>query len=209
MKRLLFTAMLIALAAVVSGCSITFDDVDGTGNPTLTTLTTQGFTFTSDHFHAVGEPGLCDFGGCTDNGTVYIFEEAGGLGQPITMVSASGGTFDLLVFDGAQAFLDDAAAAAGGFPNATTVIVQATFSGGGTATQFFALDDEGFKTFPLQTTGLESVRFSGSTDTGEPGAFALDNIVYVPDFTNEEAPASLETSVELAPSKVGDPVVAE
>jgi hypothetical protein len=209
MKRLLFTAMLIALAAAVSGCSIDFDDVDGTGNPVLTSLTTEGFTFTSGHFHAIGEPGICSFGGCVDNGTVYIQEEAGTLGLPITMVSADGGTFSLFGFEGAQAFLDDAAAALGKFPNATAVFVQGTFSGGGQTIQSFDLDDVGFKEFTVVMTELVSVTFVGSTDDSDPGAFALDNIFIIPDFTAEQAPASLETSVELAPSEVGDPVAAE
>ena len=55
-----------------------------------------------------------------------------------------------------------------------------------------------------------SVTFSGSTTSGA-GGFALDNIKYImiQQPTAKEAPASLETSVVLAPSEVGDPVVAE
>jgi hypothetical protein len=214
MKRLFFTAMLIALAAALSGCAvIDYEDVDGAGNPTLTNLTTTAtdgsmWTFTSVHFHAVGDPGLCIFGGCADNGTVYIAEEAS-LGGPITMVSASGAPFSLRGFDGAQLFNDDAAAAAAGDPNATSVVATGTFSGGGTDTQSFALDDVGFKTFTFSWSNLVSVTFSGTIAGGGPGGIALDNIQVSGGAAAEQAPASLGSSVELAPSEAGDPVAAE
>ena len=102
----------------------------------------------------MGDPGNCTFGGCADNGTVYIAEEAGSLGLPITMVSESGGPFSLIGFDGAQLLLDDAAAGAGGNPNATSVDLTGTFSGGGTQTESFALDDVGFRPSRCPQFGL-------------------------------------------------------
>ena len=209
MKHVLSAAMLILLAASMSACTITFDDVPGTGNPTLTSLTTQGYTFTSTHFHAVGEPLLCKFGGCVDNGTVYINEEAGGIGGPITMTSATGANFTLTGFAGAQPFLDDAAAAAGGFPNATTVRVVGTLAGGGTVSASFALPDTGFQTFTLPSTftNLSSATFSGLTASGGAGGIALDNIGFIP--SAGQSPAEFEEqSFELAQPAAGDPVAA-
>jgi hypothetical protein len=201
MKRLFLTGVLIALAAALSGCGvIDFEDVDGTGNPVLTTLTTKGFMFTSEHFHAVGEPGACDFGGCVDNGTVYILGEDRLLSTPITMRSASGAPFSLFGFDGAQPFNDDAAAAAAGFPNASHIGVEGTFVGGGTETQFFALDDVGFKTFSFAWSNLESVIFVGLLPPAF-GGWAIDNIQI-----SDGAAAEQESSVELEPSVDGDPV---
>src|SRR5215510_7853183 len=124
MKCLLSTALFIILAASMSACTVTFDGMAGADDPTpLTslTITEQGntFIFTSEHFHAMAQP-ECLFGGCVANSTVYIAEEAGSLGRPITMTREGGAPFTLTSFAGAQMFVDDAAAAAGGFPNATT-----------------------------------------------------------------------------------------
>ena len=113
---------------------ITFDSVASFGNPEISSLTTEGFTFSSGHFHTVDTPGLCAFGGCVpnmDGSTVYISEEAGSLASPITMFATSGSPFLLNSFWGTKAFLDDAAALAGGFPNAGTIHVTGIFDGGG------------------------------------------------------------------------------
>src|SRR4051812_26798343 len=123
MRRLVLAALgwvAVAAASVPAqaGVTITFNAVPSASNPILTTLTTDGFTFTSGHFHTVDTPGIALFGGGADNGTIYIAEEAGGIGSPITMTPVGGGTFDLTSVDGSRSFLDGSSAAAAGIPNA-------------------------------------------------------------------------------------------
>ena len=161
-----------------SAATITFDLVPSSGNPILTTLTTDGFTVTSGHFHTVDSPGIISFGGAVNNGTIYIGEEAGSLGLPMTLVQALGGQFALTSIDGAKLFLGNAAAASGGFPNADTLNILGNLNGGGTVSASFSLANA-FQTFFLPGTfaNLDSVVFSGSLFTGAPGGIALDNIV--------------------------------
>ena len=179
----LFLAMWVGQ---VRATIVTFDGVPSVGNPILTSLTTQGFTFTSGHFHTIDSPTIASFGGDVANGTIYISEEAGQLGLPITMADAGGQPFTLIGFDGAEQFLNAAAAAAGGYPNANQINVLGTLSGGGTVNAMFALDGiadgaggvADFQTFlfPASFTNLASATFSGALVTGLPGGIALDNI---------------------------------
>ena len=186
MRRRFASATVLGFTVVISACTITFDGVNGTGNPILTTLTVteQGQTavFTSGHFHAIGSPNICLFGGCIDNGTVYIQEEAGGLGQPINMAMSNGSTLTLFNFQVAQPYNDDAAAAAGGFPNATTVRVVGNLATGGTVVTTCPIPTTGFGqcTVPGTFTNLRSVTFSGLTAAGGPGGISIDNISYLP-----------------------------
>ena len=191
----------IAVAAVVGSAAtgfastITFDTVSGAGNPQMTTLTTQGFTFTSGHFHAIGDPSLALFGGDISDGTVYIAEEAGGLGQPITMTEVGGGAFTLNGFDGGPNFMDGAAAAAGGVPNASEIDVVGTLFGGGPVRAALTLN--GTSSFQTLSVGgsfvnVTSVTFSGKSVTGGTGGISLDNIV-----VNGAVAAPLPTSAGL------------
>ena len=214
MKRLLSTVMIIVLTASLSACTITFDAVPGTGNPPLMSLTTEGFTFTSTHLHAIGEPEFCLFGGCVSNGTVYIVAEATSRDDPITMTSATGVPFTLRSFQGAQVFLDNEAASSGGFPNANGIIVFGTLAGGEQVAQGFSLTSTlnpvGFQTFilPPTFTNLVSVSFVGAICCPTfVGAIALDNIVF--ELSPEQISAEFEElraeveelSSELAPRK--------
>jgi hypothetical protein len=163
---------------------IDFEGVASSGNPIRTgTLTVDGFDFTSDHFHIIDDPGICFFGGCVAP-EQYIWEEAGALGEPITMTMAGGGTFSFEGFDVDQAFNDSAAAAAGGFPNADIFEVLVTFGGGGSTLFTFAGDGgPSFQTIALGLTDVLSVQFSGLTSSESPGGLAIDNI-----RVNEQVP---------------------
>jgi hypothetical protein len=189
MRRTAWAIAALSLAVWVGQAQaavITFNGVPSVANPTLTSLTTDGFTFTSGHFHTIDTPALGQFGGLVDNGSIYIAEEAGSVGLPITMVEAGGQPFGLVSFDGAELFLNAAAAAAGGFPNANQINVLGNLSGGGTVNAVLGLDGiadgaggaPDFQTFilPASFTNLASVTFSGSVVTGAPGAISLDNI---------------------------------
>jgi hypothetical protein len=189
MKRATWVIAVLSLVMWVGqaqATTVTFDSVPSVGNPILTSLTTQGFTFTSGHFHTIDSPTLASFGGDVANGTIYIAEEAGSLGLPITMADAGGQPFILSSFDGAEMFLNSAAAAAGGYPNANQINVVGSLWGGGTVNTMFPLDGiadgvggaADFQTFvlPASFTNLTSVVFSGALVTGLPGGISLDNI---------------------------------
>ena len=218
MRRRLARATVFVSAVAVSACMITFDGVNGVGNPILTTLTVteQGQTvvFTSGHFHAIGSPNICSFGGCPNNGTVYIWEEAGSLGLPINMARSDGGTFSLLGFQAAQPFNDCAAAAAGGFPCATTVRVVGNLATGGTVGFACPIASSTFTqcTPPGTFTNLRSVTFSGSTATGGTGGIAIDNIMHLPGggpTTTSSLDDDDGISVTVAASEAGDPAGAK
>lgn len=192
MKNKIITICAIALFLVtgvgqVQATMITFDGVPSSGNPTITSLMTDGFTFTSGHFHTMDTPTGTMFGGSVDNGTIYISEEAGSLGLPITMATTSGLPFDLFSFDGAEHYLDAAAAADGGFPNADFIFVKGNLYGGGTTAEYgFILDGiadgiggaPDFQPFTLAGVfrNLDSVTFRGMRTNVTPGGIALDNI---------------------------------
>ena len=147
-------------------------------NAIQTSVTTDGYTVTSGHFHTIDSPGTTSFGGAVNNGTIYIAEEAGSLGLPMTLVQALGGQFSLTSIDGAKLFNDNAGAASGGFPNADTLNILGNVNGGGTVSASFSLANA-FQTFllPGSFANLDSVIFSGSLLTGGTGGIALDNVV--------------------------------
>jgi hypothetical protein len=210
MRHVLVGVALMVVAVAGSACTVTFDGVDGTGNPQLSTLsvTEQGQTvvFTSGHFHAIGDTSICLFSGCVTGSGVYIMEEAGVLGQPINMSRAGG--FNLLSFQVAQPFNDDVAAANGGFPNATTVVIVGNLSAGGTVTATCPIPTTGFGncSLPGSFSNLASATFSGTVAGGGTGGIALDNITYLPGSGPSTATAE-EDGFEATPaaSESGDP----
>jgi len=172
--------------------TIDFNAVPSSGNPSRTTLTTDGFTFTSAlFFHTIDSPGLCAFGGCVSNGTVYIAVDPP-LGSPITMTRSAGGTFSLVGFDGAKLFNDDAAAASAGFQNGVDLRAESP-------TRIFdvGLHAPGFESFVVDPRvgfdNVTSITFGGIPPNALFFSFALDNIVVdvVPEPTVVPEPASL------------------
>ena len=134
-------ALALFVAQPAKAALVTFDDVvNGSTNEIRTSATSAGFDFTSIHFHVIDSPTSCTFGGCVANGTQYAAEDAPTLAGPVTMTPSGGGTFSLVSFDGAELFLDDLAAAGGGFPNAPLIHVVGNLSGGGTIFADFRLD---------------------------------------------------------------------
>ncbi len=180
----------MGLALPAAAVVITFDDVVVAPNAILTSASSGGFDFTSSHFHVINSPTTCGFGGCVQNGTQYAAEDAPTLAGPVTMALSGGGTFSLASFDGAEMWLDSAAAAigtaAGPFPNALNIHVVGNLSGGGTISQDFLLDQikdgagglADFQTFLFGPgwTGLDSVVWSGIDAQGGLASMAFDNI---------------------------------
>jgi hypothetical protein len=162
-------------ARTIANTTITFDSVPSSGNTDQApSLTTQGFTFSSSHFHTIDDPGLCTFGGCVSDGSIYLAVDGPTLGQPITMTKAGGGTFSLVGADFAQLWLDGASAAAGGFSNAD--VMQITGSSG--ATVDLSPLTTAFASFAAAFNNVTSVTFEGFGATGGADfSFAMDNVV--------------------------------
>lgn len=158
--------------------TITFDSIASSGNPNPLSVTTQGFIFSSDHFNTIDTPGSIGFGGAVSDNTIFIAEPGGGLGQPITMAASDGGAFSLTSLYASKLFVNSAAAAAGGYPNAAALKITGNLTGGGTVSASFSLGGS-FQQFflPSTFTGLSSVVFFGVLDTGLPGgAISVDTI---------------------------------
>jgi hypothetical protein len=168
-------AVMVGPAVSASAATITFDAVPSVGNPILTSLVTDGFTFAGPHFHTVDD----QFFGLVSNGSpIYLASEAeNDLGRPITMTRIGGGTFSLNQFDGAETFWTG---------NLWHYInLSGVQSGGGLLSAQFTLDGlaDGLGGVPdFQTFGLTgwdnlvSVTFDGALVTGGRGGFSLDNI---------------------------------
>lgn len=163
------------IAGSAGAATITFNGVNGAGNPTVTLTQDGGFDFSSGHHHNATSGG--SFGGVVSNGTTYLGEEDGALGQNITMSRTGGGTFTLNGFDVAELFNNAAAAAVGGFPNAEIIQI----SGSNGTTVAFALDGaNGFETIGGlggAFSNVTSVTFAGLLFSGAGGGIGLDNIV--------------------------------
>jgi hypothetical protein len=174
---LALAAALSAAAGTGSAQVITFDAVPSVGNPILTTLTTQGFTFTSLHFHTI------DFQLGVSNGTIFIAEEGGFFGRPITMTAPA--PFSLLGLDAGGLFEPDDPS----YPDASFVDLRGTLAGGGTLDASFAISTSAFASFalPAAWTNLVSVEFSGRIPGVSANAgFALDNLVVGPSVVTPE-----------------------
>ncbi len=166
---------------------ITFD---GLGTETIfTSATIDGFLFTSEHFHLLGD------GYFASNGTTYLAYESG-RGHPISMSMIGGGTFSLLGLDGAEAVTSSPQDR----PAAEAIGVLGFLADGGTVYAELVLDgihDGGdrrsasdFQGFALSFTNLTSVLFYGIRADGRDGGIALDNLWLEPGVSVPE-PGSL------------------
>lgn len=170
----LFVLLLGVAALPATADVIDFNSVPSSGNPILTSLTTQGFTFTSSHFHTIDDPNV-SFGGAFTNNTIFLAVDGFTLGKPITMAPTGGGSFSLTGFDASQLWKDGAAAAGNGFPNGTEIDLLGNLMGGGTISASFAIGG-GFAPYSLSWNNLSSVVFSASLPGAQDASFELDNI---------------------------------
>jgi hypothetical protein len=177
-----------ALAVTAAASTVTFNSVPYSNNDIRTTpLTTDGFTFSSDHYHIVDNPGICGFGGCVSNGTPYLGLDGPSLGYPVTMTEAGGLPFSLTRLEGAKLWLE--LGGGYGFPNANTLDVLGNYAGGGggggggTVSISFTLPPEGSWgsfDFPATFSNLSSVVFSGTGGGSSDASWAIDNIETTP-----------------------------
>jgi hypothetical protein len=165
---------------------ISFDNVGLTGNPVLTSLVVGEYSFTSDRFHTVADPTGAVVP-LVDNGSIYVAQEGGGLGQPITLRRVDGQPFALLRLDAAEGFTDELTAASLGYASAEAIRALAMLPDGGSTAGSLVLDGlrdgpggiADFQSFDLPPAfcNVTSVTFSGSPVGGIDGAIALDNLV--------------------------------
>ncbi len=175
-KTLLISAGLMFALLPLRADVVTFDLIAPPGNAVQSgTLTTQGFNFTSQSFHVIDQPSLCA-GGCVDDGSQYLAVAGPGLDSPVTVTTAGGQLFSVSGFDAAKLFLTPGGLS--GNPNADSLDLLGTLSGGGTVSTSLVLSAEGlFRTFTLTGfTNLTSLTISG-TGGGDPDAsWAVDNL---------------------------------
>lgn len=158
--------------------TIDFNSVPSVGNPVQTSITVQGFVFSSPHFHTIDSSAGCLFGGCTaGDGSIYLSVDGPTLGQPIVMTAEGGGTFSLVSADLAQLWLDSGDASANGFANATLIAMIGSnghvVSLANPTTNFLTLDAGGL------LDNVTSVTFEGfgPLNIETNWSFALDNVV--------------------------------
>lgn len=202
MRAIFLMALLSIGASGAAGAVINFDSVvNGSPNQEYnTSLTTQGYTFTSAHFHINDTPASCSFGGCTTlNGTQYINVDGPQLGFSVVMTRQGGGTFNATSIQASRLFVDGTTSALANFPNADFLVLTGALSGGGTVSVSIPLPAlPGFNTFALPGTfvSLSSLTMSGEvTGLTDDASWAADGI----DVTDIPEPATvLLTAAGLA-----------
>ena len=67
--------VLVSGGTAVGGDIVDFEDVASDGNPIVAEVISNGFRFTSEHFHTIDSPELFD--GADNGSAVYIGHEGG------------------------------------------------------------------------------------------------------------------------------------
>lgn len=163
--------MLVAATwtAPAAAVDITFESVEGAGNPIAGPVETSGDRFTADSLQVIGTPGTY----VGNDSTVYIARTVTTSGG-ITLVPADGTPFVLCEFDAAGPFTPPAAPA-----NAQRVGLFGAQSDGGTLSAFYRLSGvSGFDHFvvPASWSNLASVTFTGIRSDATSGALAFDDV---------------------------------
>jgi hypothetical protein len=160
---------------------ITFDGVPSVGSPNVTVVNSEDYTFTSQHFHLLNgnNPFIV-----RNASPVFIGHEGGTLGSEIAMVRDDAAPFNLAGFDMAELWIPGQEVS--GYPNATDVLVQGQYAGGGSISQTFSLDGiadglggvDDFQAVVMGAgwTNLESVIFNGVQGGLGDFGFSIDNI---------------------------------
>ena len=186
------TALLMA-TGLAHATVIDFEEVPDTAD-IQTSLSTQGYLFTSEHFHTPGSSNT--YSPFVWNGTNYIGYESG-RGHPLAMSRADGGSFSLYSLDVAEFY----SAPNSDRPNADLIEIWGLGAGGQTMVHQFTLDGvyDGrngaidFQHFVLPSifSDLSSVVFTGLRWGGADGGISLDNIEVVPTSVPEPGTLAL------------------
>jgi len=184
-------AAMLCLAGTAQAAVITFDDIPNTGNAIQTSVSSTGYAFNGLHFHIIDG---ADSRVVRNASTSYLTAEAAsGLGKPVTMTKAGGGTFTLNQVDVAELWLPS-----NSLNDFFEVLITANQFGGGIFSMAVALDGirdgtGGVSDFQLVNfagwTNLTDVTFTGRNAAGAFGDYSIDNIVV--DSAAVPEPASL------------------
>lgn len=172
-----------AVTMLTAGAShaalVSFDDIAPTGNDIQTSVSSSGFDFNGDHFHVIDSP---DARVVRNASTSYLAAEAsGGLGKPVTMTQAGGGTFSLSQVDVAELWLPNEPG-----NDFLDVLISGNVFGGGMLSLTVTLDGirdgaggvDDFQTVNLVGwNNLTSVIFTGRNAAGAFGDYSIDNLV--------------------------------
>ena len=198
MQRIFIIAML-AVILVIMMTGTAFADIilinfDTNTSPSYMirsgTLSTQGFDFTSEHFH-VWSSDQVEYSVAGTGG--YLVGDGYRLGRPVTMASSQGLTFSLLSLDASRLWNSDVYADYG-FLNGAYIDLLGYGVGGNTYSAEFLLNSPtSFATFSLSGwDDLTSVVFSsnlpGVTDNA---SWAADNILVDTNVSAVPEPTSL------------------
>jgi hypothetical protein len=198
MKKFFIFAVSVAFLVIMMTGSALADiiliDFDTNTFPTSSirtgTLSTQGFDFTSEHFH-VWSSDQVQYSVAGTGG--YLVGDGYRLGRPVTMAPSQGGTFSLLSLDASRLWNNDEYADFG-FINGTTIDLLGYGAGGNTYSAQFELNTPtSFTNFSLSGwNNLTSVVFSstlpGVTDNA---SWAVDNILVDTNVSAVPEPTSL------------------
>jgi len=180
-NKILGFAAAAALLATSSAQAvvITFDEWPG-GETILTSVSTEGFQFTSSHFHTFG-CGHMVYDNIAFNGTTHLGYESV-RGAPILMSRLDGDVFSLSALDASEFFGIPNADR----PNANILDITGYTQGGGTVSYQLTLDGivdgpyaaEDFQHFVLPDvfTNVTALLFTGLQWNGASGGVAVDNL---------------------------------
>lgn len=189
----LVAAIGLMAAAPSQAIILTFDEVPST-EVIQTSLTSQGYLITSDHFHTYGTvPFVNDL--IAGNGGTHVGYEAG-RGDPVTMVRSDGDAFSLLSLDVSEFY----AIPVSDRPNGNVLEISGLLLGGGSVSYQLVLDGivdgpggvADFQHFvlPQLFINVVSLEFIGLQWNGVMGGIAMDNLE-VADRVSVPEPTSL------------------
>jgi hypothetical protein len=176
----------LALTLPAFAATITFNAVPSSGNPVLTTLTTEGYTFASAEFRPI-DIRVSAFGMPMSDGIYLSQQNASIPNSAITMTRASGEAFSLAGLSMAKPWWVTNAAAAAGMPNADYVEIVGALSGGGVVSVTAPLQHN---FLPVSLQGIQSVtsvQFIGRLNAGGLGGVAIDNLIVTPSVALQAA----------------------
>lgn len=189
----------VATLGLMAGTSanatiLTFDDIPGTEN-IQTSLTYEGFSFSSTHFHTFG-CGHVGYETSAFNNSTHLGYESG-RGSPIVMSRSDGEAFSLVSLDASEFY----AVNNPDRPNADILDITGYLLGGGTVSYQLRLDGlvdgifgplEDFEHFSLPDlfTNVTSIVFTGLRLNGSSGGINIDNLEVL-DRVSVPEPATL------------------
>lgn len=175
----LVAAIGLMAAAPSQAIILNFDEVPST-EVIQTSLTSQGYLITSDHFHTYGTVPFMN-PDIVANGGTHVGYEAG-RGDPVTMRRVDGDAFSLLSLDVSEFYVANVTDR----PNANVLEISGLLLGGGSVSHQLVLDglrdgpggilDFQHFVLPELFINVVSLEFIGLQWNGVMGGVAMDNL---------------------------------